>query len=356
MDLLSLASAFPRHVFTQRECWDLLVSADGLRHVRPRSRELLEKILLGDSGILTRHFACGDLAEVFACDAGGLHRLYAGAAPKLAAEALGKACRGAGVKASDLDALFICSCTGYLCPGLTSYVAEEMALRPEIFLQDLLGLGCGAALPMLEAARCFVAAHPGARVATVAVEVCSAAFFLDDDPGVLISLCLFGDGAAAAVWGDDEAAGSHRLQNFRTVHQPEHREKIRFVNAGGKLKNQLHRSVPGLAAKAVSGLFDLRTGEPDQVISHTGGRDVIEQIEAALPAGPLAATRSVLRDFGNVSSPCVLMALERALAGPEAGDRLWLTAFGAGFAAHACELVRPTASCSPAVDHGRRRA
>lgn len=356
MYLFSVASAFPRHVFTQRECWDLLLAADGLRRLKPRSRELMEKILLGDSGILTRHFACSDLEEVFGCDAGRLHRLYAAAAPKLAAEALENACRASGVLATELDALFICSCTGYLCPGLSSYVAESLGMRGNVFLQDLLGLGCGAALPMLEAARCFVAAHPGALVATVAAEVCSAAFYLDDDPGVLISLCLFGDGAAAAIWGDDPSGGRHRMQNFRTIHQPEHREKIRFVNEGGKLKNQLHRSVPGLAARAVAGLYDLRTADPDQVISHTGGRDVIEQIEGALPAPPLDSTRSVLRDFGNVSSPCVLVALERALAGPDAADRLWLTAFGAGFAAHSCELVRATGSCSPAATHGRRRA
>ena len=31
------------------------------------------------------------------------------------------------------------------------------------------------------------------------VEVCSAAFYMENDPGVLVSACLFGDGAAAAV-------------------------------------------------------------------------------------------------------------------------------------------------------------
>ena len=30
---------------------------------------------------------------------------------------------------------------------------------------------------------------------SICVEVCSAAMYLDNDPGVLISACLFGDGA-----------------------------------------------------------------------------------------------------------------------------------------------------------------
>ena len=37
-------------------------------------------------------------------------------------------------------------------------------------------------------------------VAMIAVEISSAAFYIDDDPGVLISLCLFGDGASASIW------------------------------------------------------------------------------------------------------------------------------------------------------------
>jgi alkylresorcinol/alkylpyrone synthase len=206
-------------------------------------------------------------------------------------------------------------------------------------LQDLVGLGCGAAIPMLRSAAGFLAMHPGAKVATVAVEVCSAAFFADDDPGVLISLCLFGDGAAAAVWSDQPGDGKWQAGHFTTVHRPEQREKIRFVNAGGKLRNQLDKAVPGLAAEAVAELWQQRQGEPDRVLAHSGGRDVIDALEAVLPF-TLDETRGVLRDHGNMSSPSVLFALDRALAGADGDRRWWLTAFGAGFAAHACEVWR----------------
>jgi len=341
MYLQSIASAFPGNTLSQRGCWELFRKSGHLDRLKNRSRDLLEKILLGDSGIATRRFACEDPTSLFDLDAEGLHRSFAKAAPLLAADAVRNACARAGVVPRDLDALLVCTCTGYLCPGVSSYVAENLELREGAFLQDLLGLGCGAAIPMLEAARGVVALRPGALVATVAVEVCSAAFYLDDDPGVLISLCLFGDGAAAAIWRGEDSGGQLRMGNFRTVHYPEHREKIRFVNSGGKLKNQLHRSVPSLASAAVAGLFQQRSFEPDRIISHTGGRDVIEEIERAIPGFPLAGTRSVLRDFGNISSPCVLVALERALEDGETNG-LWLTAFGAGFAAHSCELRRAT--------------
>jgi len=342
MFLESIATAVPSRSFTQSECWEALVNGGLLESLRPRSVDLVRKILINpDSGIERRRLALERIDSVFHHDAQCLNETFEREAPRLAHAALGNALTRAGVAADDLDALILCTCTGYLCPGVSSHLAEISGMRPDVYLADLVGLGCGAAIPMLRAAHGYLAAHPGARVATVAVEVCSAAFYVDDDPGVLISLCLFGDGAAAAVWSGSGRGDMWRAGHFTTVHRPENRGKIRFVNAGGKLKNQLHRAVPGLAAEAVAGLYGQRSAEPDQVLAHSGGRDVIEAIEEKLPHH-LADTREVLRDHGNMSSPSVMFALERRLADPSAAadGRLWLTAFGAGFAAHACELWR----------------
>ncbi len=340
MYLQSLATAFPPHAFTQAECFQILNDSGAVDGLRGRSRELLRKVLTGDSGIETRRFSDPDLAKTFGRDAGQLHQHFEQHAPRLASEALLKACDLASLKPSGIDALLVCTCTGYLCPGLSSYISEILGLRPNAFLQDLLGLGCGAALPLLETARGLLAANPTATIATVAVEISSAAFYLNDEPGVLISLCLFGDGAAAAIWKGETQGGQFRFQNFRTIHKPEHREKIRFVNVGGRLKNQLHREVPELAADAVSELFGMRSGTPEHLIAHTGGRDVIEAIERVIPAHRLDATREVLRRYGNISSPSVLAALEYSLSTDPESESLWLTAFGAGFAAHCGELHR----------------
>jgi alkylresorcinol/alkylpyrone synthase len=340
MFLQSLATAFPPHEFRQSELLEVLKSSGTMEPLRQRSREILERILGGDSGIETRRFCEPDLAHLFQLGAGGLHAAFERHAPRLAAEALQMACERASVLPASIDALLVCSCTGYLCPGLSSYISELLGLRANAFLQDLLGLGCGAALPLLEAARGHLAANPDAIVATVAVEISTAAFYLNDEPGVLVSLCLFGDGAAAALWKSEDLGGQFRFQNFQTLHEPRHREKIRFVNADGRLKNQLHRDVPELAADAVARLFEKRTADPDRLLAHTGGRDVIEAIERAVPGWSLDETRDVLRRFGNISSPCVLAALEKSLEDFPDSRRLWLTAFGAGFAAHSGELAR----------------
>jgi alkylresorcinol/alkylpyrone synthase len=212
-------------------------------------------------------------------------------------------------------------------------------MKHDAYLCDLVGLGCGAAIPTMRAAHHYLHAHPDAKVAVVAVEVCSAAFFVNNDPGVLISLCLFGDGASASIWSQENRGNNWQMGHFTTTHRPEHREKIRFRNDQGKLRNQLHRSVPSLAAAAVADLYRLRQEEPDQVIAHSGGRDVIEALENVLPFS-LTETRDVLARCGNMSSPSVLFALEQRLADADQDKRYWLTSFGAGFAAHSCEMWR----------------
>ncbi|WP_035613855.1 3-oxoacyl-[acyl-carrier-protein] synthase III C-terminal domain-containing protein [Haloferula sp. BvORR071] len=338
MFLEALHTAVPPHRYTQQQCLAALRETPAYAALKPRSQGLMEKILgNGVSGIATRSFCLPEIGPGVARDAQELNETFEREAPRLAIAALQPALEKAGIAAVDLDALFICTCTGYLCPGVTSHVAELLELRDTAYLQDLVGLGCGAAIPMLRSAEGFLAAHPGAKVATVAVEVCSAAFFADDDPGVLISLCLFGDGAAAAVWSDAAEPNKWQVGRFTTVHKPQQREKIRFVNAGGKLRNQLDKAVPGLAAEAVAELYAQRSADPDRILSHSGGRDVIDALEAVLPQ-TLDDTREVLRHHGNMSSPSVLFALDRALATANGDRHWWLTAFGAGFAAHACEM------------------
>lgn len=339
MYLQSLVSAFPETSLTQSECWDLLQKNGAIEKLNPRSGKILEAVLRGQSGIETRRFAIQP-EDLFTLDAQKLNEAFEKHAPPLAAQALRKACEQNGTKPEEIDALVLCTCTGYLCPGVTSHVAELMGMRPDAHLHDLTGLGCGAAIPGLRVTEGFLATKPNALIATVAVEVCSAAFHLENDRGVLVSACLFGDGASAALWRAKDLGNQWKVSNFHSLHRPEEREKIRFVNVDGRLCNKLDKAVPEVAAVAVETLFAKRSCDPAQVLAHTGGRDVIEALEKRLPY-QLDETREVLRKYGNTSSPSILLALEERFARTNgAAETLWLTAFGAGFTAHSCEFSR----------------
>jgi len=321
----------------------------------------MEKLLKANNGIETRHLAIEDLDHIFDLDAEALNRAFERHAPTVAAHALRQALERAELQASELDALFVCTCTGYLCPGVSSYIAEALGMRINAYLNDLVGMGCGAAIPALRAANAFAMAEPGARVAVVAVEICSAAFYLDDDPGVLISASLFGDGAACAILRSKPPEGlpAWRLGNFTTVHRPQDRELLRFANRGGKLRNQLARTVPAVAAKMVRGLHDNAPPPPGTYrLTHPGGRDVVDALSDAFEGDPFSESRWILRHGGNLSSPSILFALASYLSQTAFASRvslpptwaatrpalssspshLWLTSFGAGFSAHACEL------------------
>jgi len=341
MYLQSLANRVPETSLTQSECWDVFIGSSAPDMLKDRSINLIQKVLNGESGIEKRHFALPDLGQLFQLDAESLNAAFEREAPALALRALTDALDQAACLPAELDALIVCTCTGYLCPGISSYLAEQAGLRRDAFLQDIVGLGCGAAIPSLRSASYFLNAHPRSRIAVVAVEICSAAFYLDDDPGVLISACLFGDGASASVWTGEHAQTRWHCNGFDLTHIPEDREILRFVNRYGKLCNRLHKTVPEKAARAVAALFaKLDPGTVDRVISHAGGRDVILAIEAAMPSYPLREASNVLRDYGNMSSPSVLFALEEHLSvcETEFPTNLWLTSFGAGFTCHACRL------------------
>lgn len=341
MYLQSISHAIPANSFTQSDCLDILKNAPEFHALKPRSQTLLEKVLLGDNGISKRHFATEDVTSLFTLDAESLNHNFEKSAPALSSEALTRALDRAGIKACDLDALFICTCTGYLCPGLSSYVAEEMGLDQGTYLQDIVGLGCGAAIPTLRSAQGFLASNVDATVACVAVEICSAAFYLDNDPGVLISACLFGDAASATIWSNQPTPNGYTMKDFRTIHKPDARELLRFTNKKGKLRNKLHRSVPQIAGSIVRNMYDdAKINSDYAVATHVGGRDVLLALECSLPSVDLTPSWEMLNQYGNTSSPSVLLVAEDMLSQQEEPDSIWLTSFGAGFAAHACKLER----------------
>lgn len=346
MYLRTIATATPSHAYSQSDCWQILQKSQSFHSLTQRSQGIVEKILMNDNGIDRRHFAMQDVEGIFDLDAQTLNEGFEEHGQLLVESAVREACENAEIAIGDLDGLIVATCTGYVCPGLSSFAAERLGMRSDVYLNDMVGLGCGAALPSLRAGSHFLAAHPEAKVAVVQVEVCSAAFYMDDDIGVLVSMCLFGDGCAASIWsGEQLGENDWKLAGFQSVHQPEGRDLLRFVNDSGKLKNKLHRSVPEVAGKAVKGLhermLDTFQTPPEALAVHPGGRDVIDAIHGQLPEFDYGYSRDVLRKHGNMSSPSVVYVLKNMLSnGASDKHSIDLTAFGAGFTGHMARLSR----------------
>src|SRR5260370_1245121 len=233
-----LGTANPPHRYTKAQCWDAFRASDWFRRLDLRAHAIAEAVLLHDNGIEARRLALNSLEEAFQIDPDTLHLRFLTHAPALAAEAGAKALDEAGLTPNDLGAVVVSTCTGYLCPGLSSYVIERLALPRDIQAFDLVGQGCAAALPNLLLAKALLAGRDAQHVLSICVEVSSAAIYLDNDPGVLISACLFGDGAGAAVLSTALRRGRRSVEftTARSLVNPGERDALRFESHQGLLR------------------------------------------------------------------------------------------------------------------------
>lgn len=349
MFLSGLGTAAPSTRWTQQQCWEAVAASEHLDTLSTRSQAILRKVLRGNNGICNRHLAFDHLSEAFIFDPDVLDARFAKHAPAVASQAAERALADAGLEAGDIDAVIISTCTGYLCPGLTSYVTEQLGLPTGILALDLVGQGCGAALPNMRTSEALLASGRAGRVLSICVEICSAAMYLDDDPGVLISACLFGDGAGAAVLTADPTPGRRRIEwkSAGTLIEVGDRDELRFERRHGMLRNILSPAVPALAAKYVDRVLSEgleRSGlSRDDItgwILHAGGREILAAIrrQVGLTEDDTRWSASILRDYGNVSSPCVYFVLQAALNEQAPGGYWWMSSFGAGFSCHGALL------------------
>jgi len=349
MHFRGIGTATPATRYSKAQCLTAFEQSDWYARLDTRAHWVTRTVLQRDNGIESRRLAVDSLDEVFSIDPNTLAQRFLAHAPQLAAAAAERALAQAGLQAADIDAIVISTCTGYVCPGLSGYVVERLGLRANVQAFDLVGQGCAAALPNLQLARALLASHACDQVLSICVEISSAAMYLDNDPGVLISACLFGDGAGAAVLSRDRHGEQRSVQWFdnASLIEPRQRAALMFEQRDGLLRNVLTREVPALAADYAQQVLDtvlernrLGRGDISAWILHAGGRDVLLAIERRLQLEPQALRYSaaMLREYGNLSSAFVYFVMEAALADPAPAGWWWLSSFGAGFACHGALL------------------
>ena len=350
MFIRGIGTAVPDTRYTKAECLQVFEQSDWFGRLDARAHFIARTVLQRDNGIDARRLAVDALTEVFSIDPDTLARRFAVHAPRLAAEAAQRALAAAGLVAHQIDAVIVSTCTGYVCPGLSGHVVERLGLRNDVMALDLVGQGCGAALPNMELGWTLLGSGRCAQVLSVCVEVSSAAMYLDNDPGVLISACLFGDGAGAAVLSRSPSGTGRRIEwvDSASLIEPAQRDALKFEQRQGLLRNVLTRAVPVLAAdyvhqvqQTVLARAGLDIGDIQAWILHAGGRDVLQAVQRRLDLPPeaLRYSAAMLREYGNLSSAFVYFVLQAALADGAPAGWWWLSAFGAGFACHGALLA-----------------
>jgi predicted naringenin-chalcone synthase len=275
------------------------------------------------SGIEHRYSCIGDVAAAGDFyrrgdfpDTATRMRAFERFSPQLAQAAVDKLDLG-DMRASITHVLITC-CTGFSAPGLDLEIVERCGL-PRSVERTMIGfMGCYAAINALKLARHIVRSEPQARVLVVNLELCT--LHLKETPNLdqVLSFMLFGDGCAACLVSAQEEGIA--LERFRAVVVPGTSELITWNIRDFGFDMVLSGMVPFTIYEALRG----RSGEIldgaaidaiDLWAVHPGGRTVLDAVERAFSLAPqaLAASREVLRRYGNMSSATVMFVFERLL-------------------------------------------
>ncbi len=280
-----------------------------------------------------------------------------------------------GVGPEDITHVITVSCTGFVSPGPDFPIVRTLGLRDSVQRFHLGFMGCYAAFPALKMADAFCRADPNAVVLIVCVELCTLHFQRANTLDAILSAALFSDGGAAAVVTAQPAVANRgfSLRQAHTATIPAGEKDMAWVIGDHGFDIVLSRYVAEIINADTPPhvlSFLERAGIAADNISawalHPGGRAIIDKLESSLEvaAEKLDASRRVLRDYGNMSSPTIFFVLQDILRNHDrsAGytrDVVAL-AFGPGLTIEMCALEcdmpgdEPAGSLRPASAVERR--
>jgi alkylresorcinol/alkylpyrone synthase len=333
--LLALKSAVPPYVIAQSD------AAEHAQNLFSKVRDMARLYPVFANTGIDRRYSCVPV-EWYLEDHGWKDRtqLYI----ENAVDLLETVARGlldeAGLKPNEIDSIVVVSTTGVATPSLDALLIERMGLRRDIQRLPIFGLGCAGGVTGLARAADIASARPGSKMMFLVVELCALTFRKNDTSNSnIVATALFGDGAAGAILSTDGegpafgAAGEHTWPNSLDV--------MGWDMAEDGLKARFAQSIPTLVANDFRPLLDqylarndIALSEIDAFACHPGGAKVLDALEDALELqrGGLEDSRSVLRDYGNMSAVTVLFVVERMKL-LKKSQRTLLTALGPGFSA-----------------------
>jgi alkylresorcinol/alkylpyrone synthase len=333
--LLSIGTALPPHPISQDEVMAVLRRARN-KPLPPRMEQILR-----NSGIEQRYLAMPPDYYLGPRSWAERSQLYADSAGALFRAATTNALERAGLVPADIGQIVFVSTTGTMTPSLPSRMLGEMGFGRGVRTVPVFGYGCAGGVVGLSLAADLCRDKP---VLLVSLELCSMAYdHAQMEKKDMVALALFADGCAAAVVGEGEGA---YLTAFVQHVWPDSIDMMGWDIGDTGFDLVLARDIPAFVASDFAPVADaflagqgLTKADLAEPACHPGGGRVVDAL-ADYFGDDLGATRAILRDHGNMSSPTVLFVLKALLdAGPLAGPTL-LTALGPGFTG-ALGLVRP---------------
>lgn len=322
------------------------------------------------SGIRTRHGVVNPAEEdISSWSTGRRMGRYLDEALPLGRRAVEDALQRAGVHPRDVGLFSVVSCTGYATPGLDILLSDQLGMSPDVQRLVVGHMGCYAAIPGLGAVSDYVVSRRRPAV-MLCIELTSlhpqppspgllAGTPTEHDLEQVVAHALFADAASAVVLGPDDVplapdSPGAGLEVVDVVARTDWGTKdlMRWDVTDLGFKMGLSAKVPDVLGVHVRGVVDdllARHGHRREDVAgwavHPGGKRILQVVgdRLELPPGALDASYGVLRDYGNCSSPTVLLVLERLARTVDVppGAPVVAMAFGPGLTLYAALLRRP---------------
>lgn len=358
--LLSIGTAVPNGGLQQGRLRDFFASQPG---IDARTRRIITAAF-DHSGIDRRHAAIellDDASGRFTDAEGKLlrpttgerNRVYREQAPPLFAAAAEQALARAAIEPDEVTHVITASCTGFFAPGPEFRLVRDLGLQNTVERYHLGFMGCAAAFPALRAAKRICDAVQGAVVLVACAELCSLHIRSSNDAEQIVSSAVFADGAAAAVVTSGEPRrGTALLEmgDFTTATTSEGEADMDWDIGDSGFDMRLTPQVPRIVGREIEPVVrtalgaDRSIADVDAWAVHPGGKAVLDRVQSSLELGErdMAASREILRTFGNMSSATVLFILERILADDSLQDAASVlgVAFGPGLTVETAQFTR----------------
>ncbi|OCT15380.1 stilbene synthase [Paenibacillus pectinilyticus] len=268
----------------------------------------------------------------------------------LALDAAKKALADAKADVSDITHVITVSCTGQFLPGLDAVLTQQLGLAPDVNRIPFNFLGCAAGLKAICLSKQIISTNPTAQVLVVCVELCTLHIQPSSDREALFGASFFGDGASACLVGvtSDKHSRVFQLGNDRSILLQDGADDMKWDVGNYGFDLYLSPNIPKLIGTWIPEQIEhLLDGGPRPALwaIHPGGKGILDTLEEVYDLEPedTRPSRTVLRNYGNMSSATILFVLdetrkelENREAGPTSGISL---AFGPGLT---CEMIQIT--------------
>ena len=334
--ITAVATATPPHRYTQADIMDAAGYTDAPRRAFFEHSDIESRYLWIPRERLRPDESVDELAA----------RARDGALA-LSETAARRALERAGWQAADVDFVVTTTCTARLTPSIDAHLVGRLGCRPDVQRAHIGDTGCASAMVALQQAWNHLRAFPSHRALLVSVEICSAAYFLDDRLESAVAHAIFADGAGALALST-EGPGP-RVVAHRTLFRPEHLDAMGFEYPGGRPRVILSKDVRRIGATMLGEmlrvLMDAQGLKREDVrywVLHSAGRRVLDRARTLLELddATMRHSRSVLRHYGNMSSATILFVLDEMLhqESPVPGEWGVMIGLGPGFAAEGALL------------------